>query len=98
MAIVDNEGQSKLVQIGEMIRVGDVWKLTQIPRPLEGQMQITPGLLMQPSIPAVAGATSPGGLSPEVTKLLEDLQKHDRESPADIDLPGPQRGEHRIRI
>src|SRR5690606_30444388 len=38
MAIVETgPNQSALVQIGEMIRVGEVWKLTQVPQPVEGE-------------------------------------------------------------
>ena len=30
MAITETRGKSGLIQIGELIRVGDTWKLTQI--------------------------------------------------------------------
>lgn len=84
MAIVDTKGKSGLIQFGELIRVGDVWRLTQVPLPIEGEsMQVTEGgTLMQP----VAGnATLPTnstvGLSKEMQGLLDDLQKLDQNSP-----------------
>lgn len=82
MAIVDpGGGQAGLIQIGEMVRVGDVWKLTQIPKPIEGDsVQISPGgVLMQPG--AVTPDGVPGGISPKMRELLEALQKLDGEAP-----------------
>lgn len=80
MAVV--EPGPGLVQIGEMIRVGEVWKLTQVPAPLatEGTTKtVEGGVLMQPLI---AGATDGGaGPSAEVTKLLDDLQALDKNQP-----------------
>tara|TARA_R110002111_G_scaffold107056_2_gene165453 strand:- start:14902 stop:16815 length:1914 start_codon:yes stop_codon:yes gene_type:complete len=84
MSIVDTKGKSGLIQFGELIRVGDAWRLTQVPLPIEGEsMQVTEGgILMQP----VAGnATLPTnstvGLSKEMQGLLDDLQKLDQNSP-----------------
>lgn len=82
MAIIELGEQTGLVQIGEMLRVGDVWKLTQIPKPLEGDtIQITPGgILMQPAILSPEGAI-PGSISPKMRELLEALQKLDSNAP-----------------
>lgn len=82
MAIVDpGGGQAGLIQIGEMVRIGDVWKLTQVPKPIEGDtVQITfGGILMQP--PASTPDGVPGGISPKMRELLEALQKLDGEAP-----------------
>ncbi|MFV0444158.1 MAG: thioredoxin-like domain-containing protein [Planctomycetaceae bacterium] len=81
MAMVDTNGQNGFVQIGELIQVGDVWKLTGVPRPLEGEnMQVVAGgLLMQPSVASVSEGTVQ--LSPEVQKLIEQLQKLDEGAP-----------------
>jgi peroxiredoxin/outer membrane protein assembly factor BamD (BamD/ComL family) len=79
MVIVETGKQSGLVQIGEMIRVGEVWKLTQAPLPIEGETQVLAGgILMQPVI-AEAAVAAP---SPEMQKLLEELQKWDEKPPA----------------
>jgi len=82
MAIVQIGEETGLIQIGEMLRVGDVWKLTQIPKPLEGDtIQITPGgILMQPAIISPDGAI-PGSISPKMRELLEALQKLDSNAP-----------------
>lgn len=84
MAIVETGGKSGLVEIGEMVLVGDCWKLTQIPRPLEGDtIRVTVGgLLMQPALASTAGGAAPGDLSPTVRKLLEQLQELDKSSPS----------------
>lgn len=86
MAIVDTKGQSSLVQIGELVRVGEVWKLTQVPVPIDGNtVRIAAGgVLMQPLIQQLSpGVTSPvaGTVSPEMQKLLDELQKVDAKVP-----------------
>lgn len=75
MGIVETQGKFLGVQIGEVIRVGEVWKLTQVPQPIEenGVHVTAGGLLMQPLL-AVAGPASTPGTSPEVEKLLTELQ------------------------
>ncbi len=84
MAIIDTKGKSGLIQFGELIRVGNNWRLTQVPLPIEGEsMQVTEGgILMQP----VAGNTTlptntTVGLSKEMQVLLDELQKLDQNSP-----------------
>jgi len=83
MVIVENGGTTSLLQIGEMVLVGKCWKLTQIPRPLEGDsVQLAlGGVLMQPaqSIDTTPVATT---ASPQSQKLLKTLQELDRKSPA----------------
>jgi thiol-disulfide isomerase/thioredoxin len=61
------------VQIGEMIRIGEVWKLTQVPMPMEGESITTNPILMEPVLAAADGnQPSP---SPKVQKVLTDLQE-----------------------
>jgi thiol-disulfide isomerase/thioredoxin len=80
MAIVENAGQPAFVQIGEMVQVGDVWKLTSIPQPLEGDTQVVAGgLLMQPSVASLTEGTVQ--LSAEMQSLIEQLQKLDEAAP-----------------
>eukprot|EP00913_Durusdinium_trenchii_P028476 g26704.t1 len=88
MAIVETAGKSGLVQIGEMLQIGKTWKLTQIPRPLEDNVQIAAGgLLMQPSVASANTNTAPvaGALTPEMQKLLESLQTLDKNAPQPTD-------------
>lgn len=81
MAIVEAGGKSGLVQLGEMVLVGEVWKLTQAPLPIEGSDTIAAGgILMQPVL--TSGATIGGAApSPEMQKLLTELQALDAGQP-----------------
>lgn len=83
MAIVDSSGKPGLVQVGELVRVGDVWKLTQIPQPIEGaNATMAGGILMQPTLAATVAATAETApASAEVQKILTELQKLDQASP-----------------
>ena len=90
MAIVATDNDTTFVQIGEMVKVGNTWKLTQIPQPLEGDsMPVTEwGVLMQPDLSApqtTVQTTVPGSLSPEQQKLLEQLETLDKRSPQPTD-------------
>lgn len=81
MAIVETAGKHGFVQLGEMIRIGNVWKLTQVPRPAEGdsiQVQIG-GILMQPANPV--GTTTSQELTPEMQTLITQLQTIDEKAP-----------------
>lgn len=84
MALVDKGGETGFVLVGEMVRVGDAWKLTRVPLPLEGDNAQIPGgegILMQPELPGLDAA--PGGteLTPEVRELLEELSELDKNAP-----------------
>ncbi len=84
MVIVENGGTPGLVALGEVVRVGDVWKLTGIPQPLEGNAEIAGGLLMQQELAAAtpaAGAATPDNVSPAVQKLIEELGELDKAAP-----------------
>ena len=82
MAIVETAGTHQLVSIGEMVKVGDVWKLTQMPKPLgadNAEVQIG-GILMQPQLTG-GGVTAPPEMAKEMEQLLTQLQKLDENSP-----------------
>jgi peroxiredoxin len=82
MAIVQNGESHDLVSIGEMVKVGDVWKLTQLPRPLDGensQIQMG-GLLMQPTSATTLMADA-DSVSKEMQALLQQLEKIDGSMP-----------------
>lgn len=81
MAIVETAGKHGFVQLGEMIRIGNVWKLTQVPRPAEGdsiQVQVG-GILMQPANPV--GVSAGQELTPEMQALITQLQTIDEKAP-----------------
>lgn len=86
MAIVELNGKTGLVQVGELVRIGDVWKLTQIPQAIEGQnaQVMAGGVLMQPTLAASTSVgTTPDSPapSPEVQKILAELQELDQKAP-----------------
>lgn len=84
MAIVETNKKSGLVQIGELVQVGKTWKLTQIPRPLTPNVQITAGgPLMEPAVLTAGNPlpNKPGGLTPAMQKLLTSLQQLDKNAP-----------------
>lgn len=74
-------GPPVLVQLGEMIRVGSVWKLTQVPQPVEGNVvQVSlGGVLMRPASP---DAEISSELTPAMQTLISELQQLDQRSPA----------------
>lgn len=82
MAIVETRDQHGFIQIGEMVRVGDVWKLTQIPEPMTGNtIQLTMGgVLMRP---AMSGPPDGLGteLTPEMAGQIKELQALDTKPP-----------------
>jgi thiol-disulfide isomerase/thioredoxin len=87
MAIVDTGSKMPgLIQVGELIKVGDGWKLTRFPKPLEGaNPAIELGFLQDPSATMTASAGAPDvpmGVSPDVQKLLEEIQEHDKNAPS----------------
>lgn len=83
MAIVENGDTHELVSVGEMLKVGDVWKLCSIPRPLDaGKSQIQlGGILMQPIL-ATGGTDVAPQMGKEMQELLATLQKLDEGSPS----------------
>lgn len=86
LAIVDNAGNSGLVELGEMVQVGTTWKLTSIPRPLGGEtVQVAArGLLLQPTTASLTVAAP--GVSPQMQKLLDQLRQLDSSAP-DVGTP-----------
>ncbi|HIE96664.1 MAG TPA: redoxin domain-containing protein [Planctomycetes bacterium] len=82
MAIIETAGTHQLVSIGEMVKVGDVWKLTQLPKPLDAdnaEVQIG-GILMQPQLTG-GNVNAPPEMAKEMEQLLTQLQKLDENSP-----------------
>ena len=81
MGLLRDGNEVKLVVIGELVQVGEVWKLTGMPQPVEeGNMQIVVGgPLMQPG--ALQADNGNQGLPPEMTKLLKELEALNRNVP-----------------
>ncbi|MCA9040184.1 MAG: TlpA family protein disulfide reductase [Planctomycetaceae bacterium] len=86
MSIVEAGSETMLVQVGEIVRIGDVWKLTSVPQALIGDsIQLSSGILMQPSITSLGNTEAMAGIPEEVQKLLDALQKLDSNSPSPSD-------------
>jgi len=83
MALVANGTDTGFVQVGELVKVGDVWKLTRVPQPIDGaNLQVEGGVLLQESLDA--GSLTPGeGLSPEGQQLVEQLKILDDKAPGE---------------
>ena len=83
MAIVENGKENGSIHLGEIVRVGNTWKLTVLPRPVEGQESFVAegGGLFQPSMAQNSAGGADGGLKPEVQKLVDALTKLDAAKP-----------------
>lgn len=86
MTLVEFDNQTGLIQLGTLIRIGDAWKLTRMPQPLEGNaVQVADDALFQPALaanPQPAAAANPGANeNPKVQKLVEELQALDKKTP-----------------
>lgn len=94
MGIVDsgNPMQPGLVMVGELIRLGDVWKMTTLPVPIEGNnVQIEPGLVMNEPLFSSgkdAAGTAATNIPPEVQELLKKYQALMDSRPAPDAAPG----------
>ena len=87
MAIVDsgNPQQPGLINLGELVRIGDVWKLTIIPHPLDANAELAPGIVMFHAAGAgAADATqnSTPEVSDEMRELVAELEKVMKAPPA----------------
>ncbi len=83
MATIQNGEKYELISIGEMIQIGDVWKLAQIPTPVDttGKAVVSVGgVMMQPFDP-IPQSPDANGISADMQKLLAELQKIDEASP-----------------
>jgi thiol-disulfide isomerase/thioredoxin len=82
MAIIDQNGKTGFIQLGEIVKVDDCWKLIQAPKFAEGDtLQMGEGgLLMQPAVAAMPVAGGNQQLEPEIQRLIDQLQGLDKEN------------------
>ena len=84
MAYIQNGEKLELISVGEMVQVGETWKLLQVPTPMDmsgkAVVQIG-GILMQPRTGAAESSPETPSMSAEMQKLLAELQKIDENSP-----------------
>jgi len=86
MAIIENGGKPGFVQVGEILKVGDVWKLTQIPRPIdESVKELVAGAILRPGM--AAAETTITDITPEMKGLIDQLTKLHASAPKPGDKP-----------
>ena len=78
VAIVESNDDSLVLQVGEMIRVGDTWKLTSVPVPMDDKAVLSSGALMQPQQARMSAGPA---MSEATQKLVKQLQKLDESAP-----------------
>ncbi len=84
MAIVENGKETGSVHLGEIVRVGNTWKLTVLPRPVEGQESFVAeggGLFQSTVTSSSSGGSGSETLKPEVQQLVDALKKLDEAQP-----------------
>lgn len=78
-ALVDfgNPANPGLVSLGELVRIGDVWKLTNLPMPIEGpNPTLAPGVIFNEQFTLQGReATAPAAIAEESQPLVDELQK-----------------------
>ncbi|MBL8810995.1 MAG: hypothetical protein JNM43_12525, partial [Planctomycetaceae bacterium] len=85
MAYVQNGEKLDLISVGEMVQVGNVWKLVSMPTPLDtsGKAVVSVGgIFMRPGDGGSSGGGDPTEMPAEMQKLLVELQALDEKSPA----------------
>jgi thiol-disulfide isomerase/thioredoxin len=100
MAIVETNGKTGFVQVGEMVKVNDCWKLTQWPKILEGDtLQVSEGgILMQPVASAIQSMSNSNNIDPELQQMVDQLQKLDQSPPAAGSPPAQITAYNRQRV
>ena len=81
-AVVETDGKHAQVGVGTMIRVGENWRLVDLPASIQdGQASTATGMFFQAPLvqPPNAPETGTSGLSDEAQKLLADFQKIDEQ-------------------
>lgn len=76
MAIVESAGTHGQVQIGTLVRVGDVWRAIDVPQAVSGQETQIAGFFFQ-TANAEAAMAPTAGPSESTQKLLANLEKLD---------------------
>ncbi len=81
-AVVETDKKHAQLVVGTLVKVGDVWRLIDLPKNLSGDAVATPGYFFHGQLLArradVGEANEPMGVSPEMQKLITDLEKVDQ--------------------
>jgi len=81
IAVVETSGEHGQVYVGTLVRVGDVWRMVDIPRPMsaENTELASRGVFFQPAMPERQSASA-GAPSEKTQQLLSELEKLDAEA------------------
>ena len=83
VAVVDTAGQSQLLNIGEMLQVGAVWRLMDLPQLLQpGATQLADRGVFSPVSSVGGSAAGVPAVDPVTQKLLAQLQDLDQRRPS----------------
>lgn len=86
MAIVETGSQTGFIQVGEILKVGDVWKLTQMPRAIdESVKELVAGSILRPG--TGSSETISADITPEMKLLIEQLTQLHENAPKPGDKP-----------
>jgi len=81
-AVVETDKKHTQLVVGTLVKVGDVWRLIDLPKNLTGDAVAAPGYFFQGQLLArraeAGGENEPMGVSPEMQKLITDLEKVDK--------------------
>jgi thiol-disulfide isomerase/thioredoxin len=81
-AVIDTDGKTSQLPIGALVKVGDVWRLIDLPAVSDDLASAgPPGYFFQAPLPKTVETSLPveQGLSQEMQKLITDLEKVDKD-------------------
>ena len=94
IAYVENGPQKKIdaISIGEMVQVGNVWKLVNVPAPFDAGNEaiVAMGGILMRSMGTSAAAPTALEMSEAMLQLLTDLQKLDESAPQGVNTDRQQ--------
>ncbi len=86
MAIIETGSQTGFIQVGEILKVGDVWKLTQMPRAIdESVKELVAGSILRPG--TGSSETVSADITPEMKLLIDQLTQLHENAPKPGDKP-----------
>lgn len=82
-AVVETDKKHGQLTIGTLVKVGESWRMFDLPKNLSNENQAaSPGYFFQASFPTRPDAEAPAavaaGVTPEMKKLVEDLEQLDK--------------------
>ena len=83
-AVVETDGKHGQLVVGTLVKVGDAWRMFDLPKNLAGEQTAPPSAtsfrLVDRHRPEVEPLQQPAGsVSPEMQKLTDDLEKLDKQ-------------------